>query len=323
MSSSSYGDALIGDTGFVGQTLSRQHNFSALFNSQSINAIGEQTYGTLLCAAAPGSMFEANNFPDLDDQRIDALIAQLGGARARQFVLISSIAVLADFAVGDDEGTSAFQQVLAYGRNRRRLEAFCETHFERCLVVRLPALYGTGLRKNFIFDLMNPIPTMLSAARLDTLLAALPKPQAVLVAALYAEDPATRLFKIDRPRLDAYAHAGSLADAVTAAGFSATGFHNPDSTYQFYGLSCLWADIGTALAADLSHIHLVTEPVTAAAVHLRLTGQAMPASSARLHQEDMHTRHAALWDRTGSYLAGAEEVLTRLAGFFQQARFRQ
>jgi len=313
-------EGLIGHSGFVGHILSQQHEFSAQFNSRTIDTIGEHEFGTLVCAAAPGSMFEANNFPDRDAERIDALIARLEGVRARQFILISSIAVLADFAGGDDEETSAFQQALAYGRNRRRLEAFCETHFARCLVVRLPALYGTGLRKNFIFDLLNPVPTMMPQGRLDTLLTALPAPLATLAASLYALDPATGMLKIDRPRLDADTQAGALADAVVAAGFSATGFHNPATTYQFYGLSRLWADIGTALAADLSHIHLVTEPVTAAAVHLRLTGQAMPETSARLHHEDMHTRHAALWGRSGPYLASADEVLARLADFFAQAR---
>ncbi|MFN7611407.1 MAG: hypothetical protein ACK5QX_10810, partial [bacterium] len=181
-------DSLIGDTGFVGSTLSSQHSFSAKFNSRNINTIGEYRFDTVVCAAAPGSMLQANRAPERDRAAIEALTAQLRSVVARRFVLISSIAVLADFAGGDDEGTQAFEETLAYGRHRRQLEAFCESHFENCLVVRLPALFGPGLRKNFVFDLMNPVPTLLPEARLETLLERLPPMLREALAARYAPD---------------------------------------------------------------------------------------------------------------------------------------
>jgi hypothetical protein len=48
----------------------------------------------LVCAAAPGSMFEANCFPERDRAAIDAVIARLDKVGARQMVLISTIATL-------------------------------------------------------------------------------------------------------------------------------------------------------------------------------------------------------------------------------------
>ena len=90
--------AVIGHTGFVGGTLARQHAFAAHFNSSNIDTIVGQVFDTLVCAAAPGSMLTANRQPDQDRAQIDALIDCLDGVRARHFVLISSIAVLADFA---------------------------------------------------------------------------------------------------------------------------------------------------------------------------------------------------------------------------------
>ncbi|SHN55994.1 hypothetical protein [Erythrobacter sanguineus] len=130
------GTGLIGHSGFVGGALLRQARFAACFNSATIAAIEGQSFGTLVCAAAPGSMFEANRAPTRDAAQIDALIARLSGVRAERFVLISSIAVLADFAGGDDEATQAFQQTLAYGRHRRALEAFVERHFANSLIIR-------------------------------------------------------------------------------------------------------------------------------------------------------------------------------------------
>lgn len=308
-------DALIGHTGFVGGTLVRQHDFGSTFNSSNIDSIVGARFDTLVCAAAPGSMVIANQDPDRDRASIDGLIARLRNVRARRFVLISTIAVLADFAAGDTDDTQAFQQDLAYGRHRRALEAFCEARFDDCLVVRLPALFGLGLRKNFVFDLMNPVPTMLPEARLRTLLDRLGSDLRDALAPLYAHDATTGMLKLDRAALDAAPQRAALADAVRAAGMSATQFHNPDTTYQYYDMARLWTDIGTALDAGLRHIHLSVAPLRVADIHARLLGAPMLDNDAKLHHEDMRTRHAALWGRASPYLEDADTVLDKLAAF--------
>lgn len=310
-------DCLIGHTGFVGGCLKRQHGFDGLYNSTNIDNIGVARYGTAVCAAAPGSMFEANKFPERDEAKIKALMDQLSRVQSERFVLISSIAVLADFAGKDNEDSTAFQETLAYGRHRRMLEAFCETHFDNCLVVRLPALFGKGLRKNFIFDLLNPVPTMLPEARLEALCAELDPALAELVNTLYSRDPAIGMLKLDRAKLDADPQRAALDEAFNRLGFSAMQFHNPATTYQYYDMSRLWADIGIATEAGLSHVHLATEPLEARRIHLRLKGSEMPETGAQLHHEDMRTRRASLWGRDGSsYLADAESVLDRLSAFY-------
>ena len=253
----------------------------------------------LVCAAAPGSMFEANKFPDRDQAKIHAIIDELSKVRTSRFILISSIAVLEDFAGGDDEGTTAFKEELAYGRHRRALEAFVEETFEDSLVVRLPALFGRGLRKNFIFDMLNPIPTMLTEAKLEGLSTVLVRRLFDQLSGLYAPDAATGMLKLDRVALDADPMRASLDEAAVTHGFAATQFHNPETTYQYYNMNRLWSDINVALQAGLSHIHLVSEPLKAARIHRRLTGRDMPESGARLHREDMRTRHAELWGKQG------------------------
>lgn len=308
-------DALIGHSGFVGGTLSRQHAFAARFNTSNIDAIVGREFDTLVCAAAPGSMFTANREPERDREQIEALIERLDGVNARRFVLISSIAVLADFAAGDDESTQAFQKDLPYGRHRRVLEAFCETRFENFLVVRLPALFGSGLRKNFIFDLLNPVPTMLPRARLEMLLGQLPPALRDVLVQLYVPDM-TGMYAVNREALNSSSFRPELEAAVRAAGMSATQFHNPGTSYQYYDLSRLWCDIGIATKFALRHLHLATEPLLACDIHSRLLGSEMPSSDARLHREEMHTRHAALWGREGHYLEDADTLLNSLAAFF-------
>lgn len=315
-SSSHQRTGLIGHTGFVGGALLRQTAFDACFNSENITALEGQVFKTLVCAAAPGSMLEANRAPTRDLAQIDALIAQLTMVHADRFVLISSIAVLADFAGGDDESSSRFQQELAYGRNRRALEVFVEQRFPGSLIVRLPALFGMGLRKNFLFDLMNPVPSFLTEAKRDALMRALDPALAGMVGTLYTSDAVTGMLRLDRTALNFDRRRAALEDALTALGASATQFHHPDTTYQFYPVERLWKDIGIALERGLSHLHLVAQPLTAAAIHLALTEHAMPDTPARLHHEDMRTRHAELWDAEGSYQFTAATTLDRLAAFF-------
>lgn len=313
-------DAVIGHTGFVGQTLLAQHGFAAGFNSATIQQAEGQAFATLVCAAAPGSMFEANRFPDRDARAIDSLIESLSRIRASRFVLISTIAVLDRFDGGATETTATFREDLAYGRNRRRLEVFCEGHFDRCLILRLPALFGPGLRKNFIFDLLNPVPSMLPDARLEAMLGALPKDLAALARGLYRHDARISMQVLDRGALDQSPVRPQLERAVTEAGFSAIGFTSPESRFQFYDMSRLWADIRVALQADLSAVHMAPAPLSAAEVHLALTGSPMPASAARTHREDMRTDHAHLWGLTGPYIMQATESLFRLKAFFDGSR---
>ena len=309
-------DAIIGHTGFVGQTLAKQHSFSAHFNTSNISDISDREFDTLVCAAAPGSMFAANREPLRDREQIDGLIDSLNEVRARRFILVSSIAVLENFAGGDDEGTNAFQEELAYGRHRRALEAFVEESFKDSLIVRLPALFGPGLRKNFIFDLLNPIPTMLTEAKLEGLSAALGSSLFAQLNTLYELDPVTRMMKLDRAALNADPMRASLEEAAITHGFAATQFHNPETTYQYYNMNRLWSDIDVAVQAGLSHIHLVSEPLKAATIHRRLTGRDMPESDARQHHENMRTRHGELWGKQGPYLEDADTVLDQLAAFY-------
>lgn len=56
------------------------------------------------------------------------------------------------------------------------LRSLCKNQLETSLVARLPSLFGHDLRKNFIFDLLNPVPSLLAKARLEMLLTLLDRP---------------------------------------------------------------------------------------------------------------------------------------------------
>lgn len=307
---------LLGATGFVGSALLRQTSFDTHFHSRNVGEIEGQHFATLVCAAAPGSMLEANTAPERDREQVHALIQRLSKVHADRFILISSIAVLSDFDGQHTENTKEFQEKLAYGRHRRELEAYIEDNFANSLVVRLPALFGKGLRKNFLFDLMNPVPSFLTKERCAQLRGNLNSELSAWVDALYTPDDATGLLKLDRVSLNANSKRAALDAAVEELNLSATQFHNRETTYQYYEIDRLWRDIETASEAGLTHLHCAAEPLKASVIHKRLTGREMPETPARLHKEDMHSVHGDLWGACGPYLFDADRTLERLDAFY-------
>jgi len=148
-------NALIGFSGFVGQTLLKQSQFESLYRSTNIGQIDGQSFGNVVCAGVPAQKWIANRDPEADLRNIDGLIAHLRTIRCQHFTLISTVDVFKN-PIGVDEDSAIDEDDLhAYGKNRRHLERFVESHFAEHLIVRLPGLVGPGLRKNVIFDFLN------------------------------------------------------------------------------------------------------------------------------------------------------------------------
>jgi nucleoside-diphosphate-sugar epimerase len=147
--------ALIGSSGFVGSTLLAQTSFDSLFRSTNIEEIRGHSYELLVCAAAPAAKWKANQDPDADLANLERLMDCLLTVQAREAILISTVDVYPD-AAGVDEATPIDPEHAApYGRHRYYLEQFFEDQFSNCRRVRLPALFGAGLRKSFLYDLLH------------------------------------------------------------------------------------------------------------------------------------------------------------------------
>lgn len=147
-------DALVGYSGFVGGTLSRQRSFDALYRSTNIAEIGGKTFDLLVCAGAPAERWRANKDPETDRASIARLTDALSRVDARKVILISTIDVY-PVPVDVDELT-AIDPVAGqpYGRHRLELERFMQARFDTT-VIRLPGLFGRGIKKNLIFDLLH------------------------------------------------------------------------------------------------------------------------------------------------------------------------
>ena len=137
--------AIIGYNGLIGGNLLDQYkkkfNKIDLFNSRNIIKINnKKEYDVVFCAGLPAAKWLANKAPIKDKKNTEKLIRNLKNIKTKKFVLISTIDV-------------HFKH--AYGHNRKYLEKFIKKKFRNNYILRLPGVFGKGLKKNVIFDLLN------------------------------------------------------------------------------------------------------------------------------------------------------------------------
>ncbi len=144
--------ALIGGTGLVGGTLLRSRRFDAVYRSTDIGEIAGRRFDHVICAGAPAEKWRANQDPEADWRNLDRLVEPLSKARIGKLVLVSTVDVYGKpLGVTERDAPSG---ATPYGRHRLELERVLASHFPT-LVVRLPALFGPGLKKNAVYDLLH------------------------------------------------------------------------------------------------------------------------------------------------------------------------
>ena len=153
--------SLVGYTGFVGSNIAMHCNFDYYYDSKNI----KEAYGTnpdlLVYSGVPAQKFMANKFPEKDMEIIKNAIENIKMINPKKVVLISTIDVYNSPVDVDENTIINIKENEPYGYNRYILEKWVMNNFNDYLIVRLPALYGRNIKKNFIYDLINIIPSML------------------------------------------------------------------------------------------------------------------------------------------------------------------
>lgn len=147
--------ALVGWSGFVGGALLARVRPVARFRSTDIGQLPAAEVDEIVCAGAPAEKWRANAEPEQDRANIQRLIDALDASRATSCVLVSTVDVYADSRGADESTPGDTAQEQAYGRHRALLEEFVTGRFDDTLIVRLPGMFGPGLKKNLIFDLIH------------------------------------------------------------------------------------------------------------------------------------------------------------------------
>jgi nucleoside-diphosphate-sugar epimerase len=147
--------ALIGHTGFVGGNLARQHRFDECYNSKTIEGIAGRRFDLLVVSGMPAAKWVANRDPDADRAVLDRLWGCVKQVTADALVVVSTVDVYPNPVGVDEDAVIELTAQQPYGRHRLMLERLAATHFPRVLAVRLPGLFGPGLKKNAVYDLLH------------------------------------------------------------------------------------------------------------------------------------------------------------------------
>lgn len=255
-------DLLVGSTGFVGGNLLYSHHFTAGCHSADISEYYGKEPELCVYAGIPAAMFLAASKPEADLEIMKHARENIRKINPIKIVLISTIAVYSktidvDESTGMDAGGLA-----AYGRNRLQLERWIREDRPEALIVRLPALYGRGLKKNFLFDLHNITPSMLGQDKYEEL-----SKKNSLVRRAYSL-AANGFYQlngaVERQELKAFFQDND---------FNALSFTDSRSRYQFYNLERLWDDITHAIKNGIRILNITAEPVTAKEVYDYVMGR--------------------------------------------------
>ena len=145
---------LIGATGFVGGNLSQQIKFDVLASSKNISEFKGHFFDLVVIAAGDARKWYANANPKEDLHHISKLSDDICSINAKRVIHFSTIDVYKT-KLGNELSLPDEITTETYGSNRYYLEEVIRRRFKNSSTIRLPALYGNGLKKNLIFDVLN------------------------------------------------------------------------------------------------------------------------------------------------------------------------
>jgi hypothetical protein len=146
--------ALIGYTGFVGSNLAAAYEFTDRYNTSNIELIRRRSYDLVVSAAGRADSHRINGDGAADRAEIEDYVSILSTVDTPQLVVISTVCIYPGQTSPDETTPLSTEGLTPYGANRLAMEQTLSGRFDT-LAVRLPQLYGLGLKKGIVFDLLN------------------------------------------------------------------------------------------------------------------------------------------------------------------------
>jgi hypothetical protein len=148
--------AIVGYSGFVGSNLLQFYKFDFFYNSKNFEEAINMEFDELFFCGIPAVKWYANKFPEEDNENINKIMNLLKTIKINKIILFSTIDVYDNVDSGVDELYECdLVNNHTYGLNRIKFEKFIMNNFNNYHIIRLPALFGKGLKKNIIYDLLN------------------------------------------------------------------------------------------------------------------------------------------------------------------------
>ena len=138
----------------MGSNLKKQIQFDALACSSNISSFSGETFDEVVVAAGDARKWYANLNEDKDFTHINSLLDDVIKIKTKRLIHFSTVDVYAN-KQGTENDLKDNVTKEPYGKHRYYLESGLAGHFKDVTTIRLPGLYGQGLKKNIIFDFLN------------------------------------------------------------------------------------------------------------------------------------------------------------------------
>lgn len=301
--------AIVGSTGFVGSNLTVSYKFDYCFNSKNIKDAYGLRPDLLVYAGLRAEMFLANQDPLADLEAVRTAAENIRRIAPYRVVLISTVAVYGSTNGRTEDTVMELDRLPAYGLDRYFLECYVRDNFKDSLIVRLPALFGRNLKKNFLYDFIHVIPKMLKTDKYEEL------SHSPLIRDAYVMGDngfyVCRDLKMGEKK--------ELKQAFFEEGFTAVNFTDSRSRYQFYNLAHLWEHITAAMKNGIRKINLVTEPIGISELYQYLTGREFNNRlSSAPYDYDLKTVHDRLLGGHNGYIYDKGHMLSEIQDFVRE-----
>lgn len=300
-------EILVGHTGFVGSNICKSYSFDRVYNSKSIVSAFGTNPELLVYSGVRAEKFMANKDPEKDLEIIQNAILNIKRINPVNMVLISTIDVYKSAIHVNEDTAIDTEDLQPYGRNRYYLENWVQENIKDYLIIRLPGLYGENIKKNFIYDLIHVIPSVLNEVKYTEL-----NSIDNLISEYYFKQDSgfykcKNLYSEQRTLLKEY---------FNKVGFSALNFTDSRGCFQFYNLKYLWNHIQTALNNNIKVLNMATEPVTIAKLYQFLKGKDFINECAKvIPNYDFKTNYAHIFNGKNGYIFDKEFLMKDIAEF--------
>ena len=292
---------LVGYTGFVGSNLASAHRFDRVYNSRNIVDAFTESHDLVIYAGMRAEKFLANSDPAADKRYAEEALNNIRRMAPKKLVLISTVDVYKTPNEVDETTPIDTDGLHPYGYHRYLLEEWVKQEVADCHILRLPGLFGKGMKKNFIYDMMTLVPSMLKKQKYEELVS-----EEQLVARCY-QLQSNGFFKLCAQEDDLE----KLRNFFESNDFNSLSFTDSRAVYQFYDLRNLWADINTALENDIRLLNISSEPVSAAELFRYVRGtEFINEISPSPVFYDWRSVHAEIFGGSNGYIYKKDEILS-------------
>ena len=305
-------EILVGYSGFVGSNIEANHKFEGVYDSKNV----QEAYGTnpdlLVYSGVPAQKFIANKFPEEDFKIIEGAIENIKKINPKKIVLISTIDIYKKPIDVDEDSNIDVNDLQPYGKNRYYLEEWVKNNFEGYLIVHLPGLYGKNIKKNFIYDLINIIPSMLKREKFEEL-----AEKDDLIKEYYdLQDngfyKCKDVSKIERDKLKTY---------FNNVGFTALNFTDSRGVYQFYNLQYLWEHICKAMQNNIKVLNLAVEPISTGELYKYIYNKEFKNEITEdVPFYNFKTKHYKLFGGNDGYIFNKEFILEDIKNYIEKMK---